>query len=129
MKSTINSDNQRNHQIHINSFSDVTENFDETEFDLTESLNDSSMNNQNQTLGHYDQIPRSTLSLPKGPIYARIVKTAKVRHMLCSTPTSFVKPHDTDDELNESSITRPRHASDSDLLNGRKFSSFFQTDV
>jgi hypothetical protein len=90
------------------------------------------MTNQHRSLGHYDQIPRSTLSLPKGPIYARIVKTAKVRHMLCSTPTSFIKPLDNEDELNESSINRPRHASDSDLLNGRKsniFSSFFQTDV
>ena len=72
-----------------------------------------------------DPITMSTASLPKMPIYARIVKTARVRKMFESTSTTIVG-------TNEMTINYVKHASDSDLFNeekSRNLSSFFQTDV
>ena len=72
-----------------------------------------------------DPVAISSASLPKMPIYARIIKTARVRKMFDSTSTTVV-------ETNELTMSYVKHASDSDLLHGtksKKLSSFFQTDV
>ena len=72
---------------------------------------------------NHNHIPRSTLSLPKAPIYARIVKTPKVTNTIehrTSTPKSFIKPMKNDDRTNVLTINRLKHASDSDLFNRKK---------
>jgi len=107
-------------------------NLPENDIELTESSNDFSITN----LFNHNHIPTSTLSLPKVPLYARIVKTPKMNNTidhLSSTPRSYIRLTKPDnDETNGLTMNRLRHASDSDLLHGKKsnkFSSFFQTDV
>ncbi|CAF3680784.1 unnamed protein product [Rotaria sp. Silwood1] len=155
------SDNEINYQIRLNSLSDLTEN----ELNLTESSNTSSNNDQilltfsitNQdhkylrTINH-NNISRSVTSLPKLPIYARIVKTPKMINMsvnnidcnrlsssLTSTATSLLQSTENDNigtnksKMKTKTINRLRQTSDSDIENHRKKSntlaSFFQTDV
>jgi len=94
------------------------------------------MNLTENNLFNHNHIFTSTLSLPKVPLYARIVKTPKINNTidyLSSNPTPFIRVIKTDNnETNGLTMNRLRHASDSALLDGKKsnkFSSFFQTDV
>ncbi|CAF3291174.1 unnamed protein product [Rotaria sp. Silwood2] len=153
--------NQINYQIRLNSLSDLTEN----DPDLTESSNTSSNNDRilltsSRTnrdhkysgLINHNNISTSITSLPKVPIYARIVKTPKITNMavntiecnrLSSSLTSAATlprkkiEHDnietSKSTTKEITINRLRQSSDSDVENNRKksnkLSSFFQTDV
>ncbi|CAF3231468.1 unnamed protein product, partial [Rotaria sp. Silwood2] len=101
---------------------------------------------------NHNNISTSITSLPKVPIYARIVKTPKITNMavntiecnrLSSSLTSAATlprkkiEHDnietSKSTTKEITINRLRQSSDSDVENNRKksnkLSSFFQTDV
>ncbi|CAF1139702.1 unnamed protein product, partial [Rotaria sordida] len=143
--------NHINYQIRLNSLSDLTEN----DLDLTESSNTSSITNRDRKYSchtNHKNISTSISSLPKVPIYARIVKTPRVTNTTINTTernrlsssftsaaTSLLQPIENDGiETNESTmkvipINHLRQTSDSNVQNNskksNKLSSFFQTDV
>lgn len=98
---------------------------DESDQDTSEFSNEYCLANPHASMFDDDPIAISAISLPKMPIYARIVKTARVRKTFDSTSTTLI-------ETNQMTISHLKHASDSDLFSGKKstkLSSFFQTDV